>query len=444
MNASRKTRVLIPISEPIGGQMSAVGIRQLEVGRALATHCEVTFAAQKTDAANLVPGVSVIPCHNRRQFRRLLSSHDVLFTLGVPWTRFLDVIYSRIRVVLDLYTPLAFEVMECWPEVPGVVMNHLHRRLVRWSIAQIAHADLVVCTNEPQRILWLGFMNAAGLLNARESREDPGWHRRIVVVPFGVPAQYPEAKGRPLRNLLPTAGEDDFVLLWISKILAWQDPVTLIRAMRLVVDHSPDIRLVFLGIGSPEHGNITLIDNSALRTAQTRQLSDRLGLTNRNVFFIEDRIPYSEIAAYYRDADAAVATFPDSLETSVCLATRLHDYASAGLPMVVSGLQLQRDFVEGHGLGRVVAPGDPVALASAIVKLRDDVRSGAVGRLTAKTAAGELAWSTVVEPIVHYCNKADSLERVGSRNVIQAYCQLVELVIRSIGCRLSMLFHGVR
>jgi len=77
-----RTRVLVPIGEPIGGQMSAVGIRQFEVGRTLAVHCDVTFAstAETNDEAH---GVRVVPCRTRADFRRLLQQHDVVYTLGL-------------------------------------------------------------------------------------------------------------------------------------------------------------------------------------------------------------------------------------------------------------------------------------------------------------------------------------------------------------------------
>ena len=438
-----RTRVLVPIAEPIGGQMSAVGIRQLEVGRALASHCDVTFAstAETNDDCH---GVSIVRCRTHADFRALLRDHDVLYTLGLNADRYLDVVRSGIRVVLDLYTPLAFEVMECWPEVPDAVMEPLHRRSVRWTLAQLAQADFIICASEPQKDLWLGMMNAAGVLTVGESRRDPGWHERIAVVPFGVPDERPQARGHPLRDRLPALSNSDFLLLWSSNVLAWQDPDTLIRAMAVVREQNPKIRLVFLGIGEPKPTNGSMYDNAKLPTKRTRILADELGLTNQTVFFMSERVPYREIGMYYRDADAAVATYPDSLETRICLGSRLLDYLWAGLPMIVSGVRLQREFVEGQGLGLVAPPHDVAKLASAILQVKYEVANGSYAPLVFEQAMERLRWSRVVDPIVTYCQSKKARVRRSRPRRISARLSLAEFIVRSIGCRLNARLHDVR
>lgn len=438
-----RTRVLIPIGEPIGGQMSAVGIRQFEVGRALSRHCAVTFATTATDNDE-DHGIPIARCQTRSEFRELLRMHDVLFTLGLNPDRFLDVIASGIRIILDVYAPLAFEIMECWPEVPDVVMEPLHRRMVRWTLAQLSRADYIICATEAQKDLWLGVMNAAGMLTVAESRRDPAWHARVGVVPFGVPEARPRPHGHPLRDRIPGCKPDDFLLLWCSKLLAWQDPVTLIRAMARLRDQNAQVRLVFLGIGEPRPPSGSLYDNAALPTKQTRSVADELGLTDRTVFFLNERVPYRDMGAYYRDANAAVATYPDSLETRICMGTRLLDYLSAGLPMVVSGVQLQRDFVEEQGLGRVVRPGDAAGLATAILQLKADIEHGAVTDSAFAKARERLLWSRVTAPVVQYCTSAQARIRRSRRRKWSAVVPLAEFLARSVGCRLNAWWHGVR
>lgn len=431
-----RPRVLIPIAEPIGGQMSAVGIRQSEIGKALAPHCDVTFAAQGS-ANDEVHGVRIVPCRNRREFRSLLDSHDVLYTLGLNSDRFFDVVRSGIRVVLDLYTPQAFEVMECWPEVPDAIMERYHRRIVRWTLAQLDVADYVVCTTEPQRDLWLGMMNGAGLLGVGQSRRDPAWRDRLGVVPMGVPQTPPRADGHPLRSRLPGVGADDFLLLWISNLLAWQDPVTLVEAMDLVRRHDPSIRLVFLGIGQPRGPGGSLFDNMTLRTRQAREASDARGLTDSTVFFINDRVPYRDMGPHLLDANAAVSTYPDSLETRCCLGTRLTDYLWAGLPMVVSGLRIQHDFVEAQGLGRCVEPAAPAALAEAILATKRDVANGAITPAAFERARDRLRWSTVTAPVVHWlATKARRGDRA-KRRLTPARIAVFEFICRSVIIRIS-------
>ena len=430
-----RTRVLIPINEPIGGSMSAVGIRQFEIGKALAPHCDVTFAsgAATNDTSH---GISIVPCRNRREFRALVASHDVLYTLGLNSDRFLDVVRSGIRSVFDIYTPLAFEILEMWPEVPTRVLATFHRRTVRWTLAQLAQIDLIVCTNEQQRDMWLGAINATGILDASRARLDPDARKLACVVPFGLPDASPQRNGQPIRTRFPAFDPDDFILLWSSKILAWQDPLTLLRAMHLLRDERPRFRLVFLGIGTPSpRSTRSLFSTWELRTQQAFDLASELGLPGEHVFFVEDRIPYRDMGAWYLDADAGVSTYPASLETHFCLGSRLLDFVWAGLPMVVSGDELQKSFVETHGLGYVTPPGDPHALAEAIRTIRKDG-----GRMRADPGAFEsardrLRWSSVTKPIIEYCISDEARTRRGDRKRLVATLDMAEFLARSIACR---------
>jgi glycosyltransferase involved in cell wall biosynthesis len=437
------TRVLIPIAEPIGGQMSARGIRQFEVGKALAAHCDVTFASS-ADHNDEQQGVSIARCRSRAQFRALLKRHDVLYTLGLNSDRFLDVVRSGICVVLDIYTPLAYEILESWPEVPASLLSQMHRRVVKWTNAQLALADFIICTNEKQRDMWLGVLNAIGRVTADASRRNPNLRELIDVSPFGIPEQPPARNGRPLRALIPQLGSDDFILIWSSKILAWQDPVTLLRAMHLLQKDEPRIRLVFLGIGPiPQPGKPGLFDPASLRTREAIQTAAELGLAGSSVFFLTERIPYREIGSFYLDADAAVATYPDSLETRFCLGSRILDYVWAGLPMVVSGDDLQRQFVEDQRLGIGVRPGDPVALADAIRRLKANVTGNGVNRLDFKSAQDRLRWSAVTRPIISFCMLSASRGGL-KRNVLAARLQLIEFVARSLLIRAHMMLAGIR
>jgi glycosyltransferase involved in cell wall biosynthesis len=437
MSTSERTRVLIPISEPIGGQMSAVGIRKLEIGKALAPHCDVTFGVSETENDD-VPGAKLAACRNRREFRGLLSRHDVLYTLGLTSDRFLDVARSGIRVVLDMYTPLAIEILESWPEMPTALLERMHRRITRWTIAQLGLADFTVCAGEAQRDMWIGTLNAAGLLDAAAARAEPDVRNLIDVVPMGVPEGQPTAHGRPLRDRLPEHCRDDFLLLWSSKILAWQDPLTLLEAMQILRHEEPRIRLVVLGIGQPPSASgRSLVDPAALRTHEALDAARTLGLIDKTVFFITERVPYRDIGACYRDADAAVATYPASLETHYCLGSRLLDFVWAGLPMVVSGGALQRELVNDQGLGLVVAPGDAAGLARKIRELKRGVEAGAFPQARFDAARTWLRWPILAEPIIEYCQTPYARTRKPRRRLARAHAQWIEFLFRSVACRIS-------
>lgn len=430
---AERTRVLIPIGEQIGGPMSAVGIRQFEVGRALAPHCDVTFASTAT-RNDLVENVHVSPVRCHADFRRLLASNDVLFTLGLNADRFLDVVRSGIRIILDVYAPLAFEMLEMWPEVPTPVLHMMQQRILRWTLAQLTHADVLLCTNEQQRDMWLGTLLAAGVLDATVARRDPDGRKLVRVVPYGVPEAPALRNGHPLRERFPEFGADDFVLLWSSKIFAWQDPLTLVQAMHIMRDDQPRPRLVFVGIGATPAVRDPF-STSHFRTAEARRLADDLGLTGRHVFFVEDRVPYRDMASWYLDAHAGVATYPATLETHFCLGSRLMDFVWAGLPMIVSGDDLQKQLVEDHRLGYVVPPENPEALAAATRRLRGEIATGSFAASSFEAARSRLRWSVVTEPVVDFCRDDVARTRRRPRRALLGTVQLAEFMARSAACR---------
>lgn len=418
--------------------MSAVGIRKLEIGKTLAATCDITIAT--TEVTNdPQPGITIAACPDRATFHRLLANHDVLYTLGLTADRFLDVVRSGIRVVLDMYTPLAVEILEAFPEAPPTLLRRMHRRVVRWTIAQFSHADFVVCSGAAQRDFWLGTLNAAGLLDSERVRNDSDCAGFIDVVPMGVPVTAPVAAGRPLRDRLPAVTADDFLLLWTSHILAWQDPKTLLHAMKRLFVEDPSIRLVFMGTGLPRPaGRSTWLDPTAVRTRETFALAESLGLRDQNVFFLPERIPYRDIGGFYQDADAGIATYPVSLETRYCLGTRLLDFVWAGLPMVVSGMELQRDFVEGHGIGIFSPANDAEALADAILRMKNWVRAEAFPADRFAAARNALAWPAVTAPVARFCRAPLARTRKSQKRMLTAVAQVGEFALRSLWCRLAM------
>lgn len=111
--------------------------------------------------------------------------------------------------------------------------------------------------------------------------------------------------------------------------------------------------------------------------------------------------------------------------------------------MVVSGGELQREFVEGQGLGIVVRPGDGRALADAIRSLKARATSAAFAPAFA-AAREKLAWSATVRPIVAYCTSAVARTRKVRRPTWSARLQLVEFFFRSFVIRAVLWVWGAR
>jgi glycosyltransferase involved in cell wall biosynthesis len=221
---------------------------------------------------------------------------------------------------------------------------------------------------------------------------------------------------------VPGIGADDKVILWGGGVYNWFDPLTLLRAVDRLRHRRPDVRLFFLGLRHPNP------DVPEMRMAVAmRELSAELGLTDRFVFFNEDWVAYEDRQNYLLEADIAVSTHLDHVETAFSFRTRILDYFWAGLPVVATAGDSLADVIETKSLGLTVPPGDAEALEEALFRLLDDEEFATLCRKNIGDVAGDYTWSKVLRPLIDFCrepHRAPDLsatqpevlrERIGSR-----------------------------
>lgn len=117
-------------------------------------------------------------------------------------------------------------------------------------------------------------------------------------------------------------------------------------------------------------------------------------------------IPHDELAAYIATADAAALLYrPVNANSPAQLVNGLFHAVAAGLPLLLpADMAAIRALGEEHGLGVVVDPDDPVALAAAIAALRADLDAL---RANVARAAPALSWEREEQAV------ADVLARAG-------------------------------
>jgi glycosyltransferase involved in cell wall biosynthesis len=110
-----------------------------------------------------------------------------------------------------------------------------------------------------------------------------------------------------------------------------------------------------------------------------------------NVRLVPRYVGDAELPAFFRRADLLVLPHRNVDVSGVLFAG-----LAFGKPMILSDVGGFREVVEEHGAGRLVAPGDPVALAAAIGELLADPaeRERLAGQARA-AASGPLSWDTV-------------------------------------------------
>jgi glycogen synthase len=186
---------------------------------------------------------------------------------------------------------------------------------------------------------------------------------RVRVIPSGAdPSRFPG----PLPDPLPAVGRPR--VLYVGRLAAQKGVATLVEAVPHLRHHLP---LVVVGDGP--------------LGAQLQDRARQLGVAGRVHF--TGFVPHPEVPAHLTNADLLV--LPSVYEE---LGSILVESLHAGLPVVASAVGGIPDIVRDGVTGRLVPPGDPVALAAAIDDVLDD-RARLQGMAdAARRNAAEYGW----------------------------------------------------
>jgi len=384
-------RVLLISAEPLAARMPGPAIRTYELGRVLAEHADVVLASPRGDDPVAALDLPVVDFH--RADPRPLADELACATVVVaqpPWPHVAAAIRrADARFVADLYDPEPFELLETLAGRSAAVRRIADTLTLDRIVAALRDADHVMCASEKQRDLWLGTMLAERLIAPERYDADPSLRAFVDVVPFGVPAQPPQRTGGG-----PRRGDEELVL-WNGGIWNWLDAPTAIRAVAELAPRRPKLRLLFMG-GAAR-------GQAQRATEEARTLAAELGLLGGAVELNDEWVPYEQRADWLLDADCAISTQREHLETRFAFRTRLLDCVWAGLPIVCTRGDELAERVERDGLGATVAPGDHVAAARAIEEVLDRGREAHAPAFA--RAREELAWERAAAPLVRWVSE---------------------------------------
>lgn len=383
---------LVVTGERVGEKMRGPAIRAVEIATALAGDASVTLAVpEDPDVSLSIPGVTVSVYRSDGDLVELAAAADLVIVQGYTLRRHPELRKAEALLVADLYDPWLFEAMEVHRGAPWgddavhhdvAVLNEL-----------LDEADLFICASERQRDYWLGMLAARGRVDQTGYDGDSSFRDLIDVVPFGLPSRPPRHEGQVLKGVHPAVGADDPVVLWGGGAWDWFDPVSVIRAFRLVVDRLPSAKLYFLGL--------QLVDDNVDEMVMARravETAEELGLAGTSVIF-GDWSAYEAREAFLLEADVAVSAARDLVETRLAFRSRLLDAFWAGVPVVATSGDVLADQVREHRAGIIVEPGDVHGLADALINLIEDP----VLRASCASRSAELAlryrWKDCVGPL---------------------------------------------
>ncbi len=405
------TRVVVFTTDPVGPEMPGPAIRAWELARAMGDHLDVVLAST----------VSVSGAHPNAELRlaegaairELVDGADVSFAPSALVYMAEELRDTDHPVAVDIYDPYHLENLEMAgpdgpeedraqedrpeedrPEENRAEEDRAVTRLSGVVNAGLRRGDFFTCASERQRDFWLGSLTALGRVNPYTYKGDPLLAQLVSVVPFGLPSEPPSRQGPGLRDVVPGIGQDDKVVLWGGGVYNWLDPISLLRAADRLRRRLPELRLVFLGMRHPNPA----VPEMRVAT-RLQELSAELGLTGRYVFFNAGWAPYGRRADFLLDADVAVSTHFDHIETRYSFRSRVLDYLWAGLPMVLTGGDVLAEEFARAGLAVTVPAGDDEALEAAL----EQMLATSPPRQLFTSVAQSYTWEQVARPLLEFC-----------------------------------------
>lgn len=396
--APRSTRVLIITGDPIGTRLAGPAIRAWNMAQILSKEHDVTLVTFSR-LEPIVAGFEVASVRpgDDRTFSKFEKWADVIVFQGDAMAVFDSLRRTHKIVVVDVYDPMHLEQLE---QSRGLGAGLWHQAVENATMIlneQLERGDFFLAASERQRHFYLGQLAGLGRVNTATYNADSDLRGLIDVVPFGMSDVRPVHTRNVLRGVRPGISSDDKVIIWGGGLYNWFDPETLIRAIaRLSVDR-PNVRLFFQGTKHP-HPGVPEMDV----VARSRALAVELGVLDRHVFFNDSWVEYNDRQNYLLEADAAVSTHFEHVETTFSFRTRVIDYLWAELPMVLTAGDHFAELATREGTGLVVPANDVDALVSALDRVLFDEPLRADMRANISRVRDRFTWDRVLDPLVAF------------------------------------------
>jgi glycosyltransferase involved in cell wall biosynthesis len=401
-------KIMVVCNAVVGSKMASPGIRNFHMARLLQQElpdARVTLSLPPKLPSDLDPDSVAfnVVWPSQRELLSLVAEQDIIITSKFP-IKMLPVAYDK-KIVLDLYTPFFTE----WMEMSKGDPSQRHRRA--WLepkrknlIVQMAVSDLILCANERQRDLIIGIMATTGLISPHAYDTDPSLERLIKLAPLGIRDHDPVRRKNILKGVHPGVRETDTVLLWNGAIVEWYDLDLLVRAVHKLSLERDDIKLFFMGTEHPDSfGAKPLQGLGAGATKAAMELARTQGILDKNVFFNFGWATNEETEQYLLEADMAVCTYFENMETRYSFRTRYVDLFWAELPFVCTRGDVVSEMVDKRTLGVAVPQGDLDALVNAIRKLADDREFRDRCKANLHELRNEFTWERTLAPLVDFC-----------------------------------------
>jgi glycosyltransferase involved in cell wall biosynthesis len=274
--------------------------------------------------------------------------------------------FSGMQYAHDKEIPGLLEVNAPLVEEQATHRGLVDRDLAQWVAGKVfgAATALLAVSREVARYVE-GFPGAAG---------------RVHVVPNGVnPGRFMRSAARHNGN-----HSDTFTVGFVGTLKPWHGLATLAHAFGLLHNQYPDTKLLVVGDG-PERSKLEKELEAGGALAATHFMGS---------------VDPSEVPGILALMDVAVAPYEES-EHFYFSPLKVYEYMAAALPVVASKVGQLDGLIEHEVNGLLCPPGDAVALAASLGRLRRDPALRAyLGRCARESVLKDHTWDAVATRIL--------------------------------------------
>ena len=171
--------------------------------------------------------------------------------------------------------------------------------------------------------------------------------------------------------------ESNPLVIFVGNFFQWHDVSTLLDAFVSVIGSHPDARLLLVGDGE--------------RRDEMMRRATRLGLDQ--VVRFMGLVPHLDVPRYMAAADIAVVPYPPMQQEMWLSPLKLFEYMASSKAVVASAVGQITEVIQHGRNGLLVPPGDPSALAGALVDLIGDAhRRSQLGGQAREDAERMYSW----------------------------------------------------
>ncbi len=300
-----------------------------------------------------------------------------------------ELFYSRDRFSLVLALlpstllrrPIVYEVNGLTSEQRKMSGDHLLNRLYIWLLETLdkrafKNAVSVVCVTDAIKDFYI--------------KRHPQWAEKFITVNNGVSTKlfHPLPIDGEVSELSKRLGfeEGDEIIAYVGNMSLWQGTEYLVRSAPIVAEDNPAVRFMIVGHGPTQ--------------SLCEKLAHELGVGDK--FKFVGQVPYASLAHYINVADVCVAPYTRDIPNCPI---KIYEYLACGKPVVCSDIP-GIDNLRSTGALVLVEPGNPEALASALLNVLADMDGRVAQRERGPKAISEYTWANTARKVGAICEAA--------------------------------------